>query len=1169
MKKTKIKRLKQKLHKVSEAKTHLKPKKFPANKINPVKDGIKNKLFPVVAIGASAGGLEAYTELLKNLNVDAGMAYVIIQHLDPHHSSFLPEIIGRETSLKVNIIKKEMKPEPNNVYIIQPNTDLIFKKGKISSVERQSGHHMPVDIFMRSLAEDNTHYPIGVLLSGTDSDGVIGMSFIKAAGGITYAQDKASSKFFDMPRNAIKADVVDFIMPPGAIARELARILRNNYLRISNPNDPEEVIPGGESEINKIFTMLNSNNGVDFSDYKPTTIKRRILRRMIVHKIENIKNYVQFLKKNPKELDLLYDDVLINVTSFFREPGMFEALKQKVFPEIFQNKDRNTPVRIWVTGCSTGEEAYSMAISLSEFKENRVSNAPIQIFATDLSDNGIEKARAGIYPEDIRNDLSEERLNKYFIKIDGKYQIIKNIRDLCVFAKQNVTQDPPFSKIDLISCRNVLIYLGQVLQNKVLPVFNYSLNNPGYLVLGSSETVGQHTGLFEIVDKKNKLFRKKSSVAKLPIDFSRIRISHPVIYNNKAENELRKIVLPEDDYKKIADIILLNKFIPASVIVNGDLDIIHFRGKTGSFLEFPPGEPTLNLLKVAREGLAIEIQMLFKKIKNNNRTATLNNVEINSNGSTKRINLSVTPVQGNGIKEKLYLVVFEEVYKPEVENHKKQLTPGKEKTESQKILVLRNELEKSQQSLQSNIEQVESSNEELRAANEEIQSSNEELQSTNEELETAKEELQSGNEELSTVNDELHSKNDELITANNDLNNLLSSINIPILILDKELYIRRFTSKAEKLLNLIPSDVGRKITDIKINIKPPDLKNLVTEVIETPVSKEFPVEGNENSWYLMRIRPYLTLDKKIEGVIIAFIDITELRQTLITLEKSKNKILLLNINLEKRVEERTKKLRLLNENLNVLNKKLNVEINERKHAEESLKILSKHLVNVQETERHRLSRELHDSINQLLSVVKMKLYSTEKLLKKNKTRLEPLKDVLDAKRLLETAINEVRSISKNLRPIILEELNLKSALQSVIEEFVKRTKISMKFSMTYFNKKLPAEAELHIYRIVQEALHNIEKHSKAASGSISISGKNSSFLLNIRDNGKGFASKAGKLKISHNKFGLIGMKERTESIGGAFNVISLKGKGTEIKVTVPLKPKKYNGKTKYLNDKGK
>src|SRR6266851_3001788 len=498
----------------------------------------RRALFPIVGVGASAGGLEAFTQLLKALPPRTGMAYVLVQHLDPTHESVLTELLTKTTEMPVRQVADATPVEPNHVYVIPPNVDLIISQGilRLTARTEARGHHMPIDRFLRSLAEDQGSNAIGVVLSGTASDGTLGLAAIKAEGGITFAQDEKSAKFDGMPQSAIAAGCVDLVLPPDGIAEELARICEHPYLAHSSSSEIAELIPDGDPQLKDILHLLRTANGVDFSDYKPATVKRRILRRMALHKVGELKGYVQFLQHHPAEVEALYEDILIKVTSFFRDPDAFEALKTEVFPSILKHRSPEEPIRVWVPGCSTGEETYSQAIALLEFMGNRSADIPIQLFGTDLGQGGIEKARAGIYPDSIAADVSPERLRRFFLKVEGGYRINKTIRDMCVFARQNLLQDPPFSRIDVISCRNVLIYLGPVLQKRIMPIFHYALKPKGFLMLGGAEgLLGTASDLFELMDRKHKIYYRKSTASRLHLDFAASQ--HPLEAGNRVTDK--------------------------------------------------------------------------------------------------------------------------------------------------------------------------------------------------------------------------------------------------------------------------------------------------------------------------------------------------------------------------------------------------------------------------------------------------------------------------------------------------------------------------------------------------------------------------------------------------------------------------------------------------------
>ncbi|BAL23973.1 chemotaxis protein CheB [Azoarcus sp. KH32C] len=831
-----------------------------------------NHVFPIVGIGASAGGLEAFSEFFEHLAPDLHMAYVLVQHLDPTHKSMLADLLAEKTSMPVSEAADGMRVEPNHVYVIPPNKNLAIHHGALHLMPSSSPRtpQVTVDYFLRSLAQDAGEQAVGIILSGTASDGMLGMKMIKAEGGVTFAQDEDSAKYFSMPHASIAAGSVDFVLPPKEIAAELARIVGRGT---DSERRPSERDKDEEDHLNKMFILLRRRTGVDFSYYKLTTIQRRIRRRMLLHKIDRMSDYVRLLHDRPAEVDVLYYELLINVTAFFRDPESFDALVQEVFPKIVRDRSPADPIRVWVAGCSTGEEAYSLAIALIEYMDEQGVNIPIQIFATDIDSQAIEKARAGIFPESIAQDVPQRRLNRYFTKVDQGYQIAKHIRDMCLFAKQNVVKDPPFSRLDLVSCRNLLIYLGPVLQKKALSLFHYALKPTGFLFLGVAETIGKYADMYKTIDAKHKIYVKKAITTPMHFDFSAPQFNLPEA--TPGEKERQAAVLAGQDLQRAVDRVLMKKYCPASVVINEQMDIVQFRGQTGDFLEPAPGEASFNLLRMAREGLAMELRDTVAQATRTRATARKEGIRFRRGEELMRVTIEVAPLAeyaGPGF----FLVVFQcfKERRPE---------PGdgtNDNEQAERLRGLEQELQSTKEYLQSVIEQDETINEELRSANEEILSSNEELQSTNEELETAKEELQSVNEELSTVNDELETRNREQLQLNNDLSNLLSSVNIPIVILDSDLSIRRFTPLAEKHLNLISTDVGRPISDINLNIQIPNLRKVLENVIETVNIREIEGQAHDGRWYSIRIRPYKTVDNKIEGAVIAFIDIDELKRGL-------------------------------------------------------------------------------------------------------------------------------------------------------------------------------------------------------------------------------------------------------------------------------------------------
>ncbi len=834
----------------------------------------------MAGFGASAGGLEAFTQLLTHLSSATGMAFVLVQHLDPKRESMLAEILSRATTMPVIEVHHATPVEPNHVYVAPRATDIriLNRVLCLQPYTATREPHMAIDYFFRSLAEDLRNKAIGVVLSGTGSDGSQGLKAIKTEGGITFAQDEASAKHDGMVRSAIAGGCVDFVLPPDEIAAELARLGSHPYVAPSKPAPPEEVIPVPDDALTQILRRIHSVTSVDLSLYKPNTIKRRILRRMLLNKAESLDDYLKRLQGNPAEVRALYEDMLINVTQFFRDPDTFHALKTDIFPRIV-GEDFAGVVRVWVPGCSTGEEVYSLAICLLEYLEERQLPIHVQLFGTEISEQALERARSGMYGEAIADDVSSERLKKFFVKMDRGYQISKRIRDCCIFARQNLTKDPPFSKLDLISCRNVLIYLGPELQKKVLPIFHYALKPTGYLLLGSSETIGAYAELFTLVDKKHKIFSKGHGPARLPVDLG---YGVPAMPSKGGGEHPGKgiISFAPGDMQKEADRIVVSRFGPPGVIINEELEVVQFRGQTGPYLEPAPGPASYNILKMAREGLFNDLRSAIHRAVSGDMTVRHEGLRVKHNGNFREFDLEILPLRRSPDDGRLFLVLFEATKQQAQKRPAQKPSRATKASAAGEIEGLRLELVATKESLQIIIEEQEASNEELRSANEEVQSSNEELQSTNEELETAKEELQSSNEELNTVNEELENRNAQLAQANDDLRNLLSSVNIPIVMVSSDLRIRRFTPQAEKVLSIIPSDAGRPIGNIRTNINVPNLEHLLTEVIESLRTHEAEVQDANGRWYLLRIRPYRTEDNKIEGAVLVLLDIDDLKHGL-------------------------------------------------------------------------------------------------------------------------------------------------------------------------------------------------------------------------------------------------------------------------------------------------
>jgi len=808
---------------------------------------LSKNLFPVVGIGASAGGLEAFKKLVKAIPQNSGIAYILVQHLHPDHSSALPEILQRETGVPVSEISDNVKVEPNHVYVIPSNKMLVATDGILQLSPRPSKDqkNMPIDIFFTSLAEVHQSHAIGIVLSGNGADGTLGLKNIKEHGGITFAEDLDSAAYDSMPQNAIKAGVVDFILFPEKIPKQLLK-LNSTFKMLPSDDDGTPAKLTEEESFKQIFSSLRLSNGVDFTYYKQSTIHRRILRRMIICKFEKIADYVALLKQSKPEQDLLFNDILIPVTSFFRDPKIFENVCKAVLPELIENKSNINPLRIWVAGCSSGKEAYSIAMCIYEYLSDRISTVRVQIFATDLSEKSIAKARLGIYNKNEMEGVSEERIRQFFIKSNGSYQVKKTIRDLCVFATHNFLKDPPFAKIDLISCRNVLIYLEPFLQKKAFTVFHYALNQKGYLWLGKSETTGPSSEFFLPFGKKDKVFTRKSFPGK---SMNVASESREETLSNK-DYSLRIPERKRDDFQKDADDILLSKYTPPGVIVNEQFDIVQFRGSTGDFLEPSPGKASLNVLKMARNGLSFEIRNALQRSKTTKETFIKENIAIN-NGK-KIVTIEVIPLL-NAV-DLHFLILFRDA-SPAINTTGDKASksfPLKDSPEKLRNKQLEKALSLAREDMRSITEDQEAANEELQSANEELLSGSEELQSLNEELETSKEELQSTNEELITVNQELFERNEMFNHEKLYAEAIVSTIHEPLLVVNADFKIisanksfyKTFRITEEETAGSILFDLqnnGWNIPDLRYQLL--RIQNDKEKFIEWEVTHNFPVAG--------------------------------------------------------------------------------------------------------------------------------------------------------------------------------------------------------------------------------------------------------------------------------------------------------------------------------------
>ncbi len=854
--------------------------------------------FPVVGIGASAGGLAAFEAFFAGMPADTepGMAFVLVQHLDPNHKSILTDLIRRYTRMQVFEVEDGMVVQPNCAYIIPPNRDMAFLNGALQLMEPAAprGQRLPIDFFFRSLAQDQHERAICIVLSGTGSDGTQGVRAIKGEGGMVMAQNPASTEYDGMPNSAIATGLVDYELPPAEMPAQLIAYVAHTFGR---PPRLATVPPRkAENALKKIFILLRAQTSHDFSQYKPSTIHRRIERRMAVHQIATMDGYIKHLQQTPAEVDALFRDLLIGVTSFFRDAEAFKVLEQQIIPKLLSGKRADGVIRVWSPGCSTGEEAYSLAILLAERQEAMKQSFKVQVFATDIDSQAIATARIGLYPASIAADISPERLAHYFAaEPDGNaYRIHKGIRDMLVFSEQNVIKDPPFSKLDLISCRNLLIYMGADLQKKLIPLFHYALNPDGFLFLGTSETVGEFDDLFAMLDRKLKLYQRRDDLHSTPraaLDrylppMSAINVALPRAARKAAD--VAKLPLRE-----LTEQALLQQVVPAGALVNGQGDILYLHGRTGMYLEPAPGEAGVsNILQMAREGLRFDLTTALHKAVAGKETVRQPGLRVKTNGAFTTVNLTIRPVTvGHAATSAapLYLIILEEVTSDQlpVTSDQSSVISETATDADARVAALKQELRAKDEYLQSANEELETANEELKSSNEEMQSVNEELQSTNEELETSKEELQSANEELATVNTELQTKVTDLLRANNDMNNLLAGTGIATVFVDHQLRILRFTPAATQIINLIHSDVGRPVGHIVSNLVGYDRLSMdMRAMLDTLAPVDVEVQTTEGTWYMMRIRPYRTLDNVIEGAVITFVDISETKAARAALQQA-------------------------------------------------------------------------------------------------------------------------------------------------------------------------------------------------------------------------------------------------------------------------------------------
>ena len=1086
--------------------------------------------FLIVGIGASAGGIQALKTFFGNVPQDSGNAYVVILHMSPQHESRLAELLQRSAPIPVTQVQARTKVEPNHIYVIPPNQNLSMSDGHLTLTDMigMSERRSPVDLFFRTLAETNDTRAVSVVLSGTGSNGSMGLKRIKEHGGIALAQDLNEAEYADMPRNAIATGMVDYVLP---VAEMPARILSyKQHLRPIVTAEPKEIEAVNAQALREIFTQLRIRTGHDFSNYKRGTMLRRIERRMGLRELSDLPAYAKFLRDNHHESQSLMKDFLISVTNFFRDPTSIDVLGKTILPEIFRNKSDEDQIRVWVPGCATGEEAYTIGILLNEALNASTTNPQIQVFATDLDAEAVAFAREGFYSEAEVADISPERLRRYFTKEHEAYRVKHDLRETILFAVHNVIKDPPFSHLDLISCRNLLIYLNRSAQSRVLEVMHFALNPTGYLFLGASESIEGSIDLFSMVNKEHHIYQGRPVPSRPLFPSSDVSFRPPTslsIEKERSPQELRAIErLSYIDLHQQ----LLEHFAPPSVVVNETYDIVHVSDRAGRFLVVSGGEPTNNLLKLIRPELRVELRTaLFKAVQNRIQVRT-NSLRVRTDEGWINVEILVKPVLRESDPARGFvLVLFEELGAASED-----IVPGQVANHVEPIARhLEDELMHSQSQLRLTIEQYEIQTEELRASNEELQSTNEELRSAAEELETSKEELQSVNEELTTVNQELRIKIEELSQANDDFTNLMSSTDIGTIFLDRSLNVKMFTPRSRDIFNLISSDIGRPLLDITHNMKYDDLLFDIERVTSTLQKVETEVQTSSGSWYIMRVLPYRTTGDRIDGVVLTFFNISESKAAKNEVERARGE-------LEVKVAERTS-------DLQQSNVALSTEIDQRRRSEVMRAKLLNQLVRAQEAERRRLARDLHDQLGQQLTALRLKLENLKGEVEKEKLQNE-VENLLAITAQLDS---DVDYLAWELRPAALDDLGLSEALRVYVRTWSEHFHIEAEYHTSGFeDQRLASEIENNLYRIAQEALNNVAKHAEASRVNVLLDRREPNVVLIIEDIGKGFISGRDQ---TDETMGISGMRERASLLGGKLEIESTSGEGATVFVTIPLR----------------
>ncbi|HEX3777843.1 MAG TPA: chemotaxis protein CheB [Polyangiaceae bacterium] len=1104
----------------------------------------------VVGIGGSAGSIAAMQRLLRMMPADPGMAFVVVMHLSPEHDSILGAVLQAASRMPVETATDGARVLPNHVYVIPPGKSLSLTDGslRLTDLERTSGRRLTVDLFFRSLADTHGPHAIAIVLSGADGDGALGIKRIKERGGLTIAQDPDEAEHADMPIAAIATSMVDWVLTTEKMPEQLlayhAREPRLNLPPEIGPNPAIVKRPSPSAEeaaLRDVLLFLRARTGRDFSYYKRATIVRRVARRMQVNSVEDLPSYLSFLRLHPGEAGALLQDLLISVTNFFRDREAFDALEARL-PDLFHNKTAADSIRVWVPACATGEEAYSVAILLSEYARTLDAPPAIQIFATDLDEDVLAEARNGVYPASISTDVSAERLQRFFVKEHHGYRVRRELREMLLFAVHDVLKDSPFSRLDLLSCRNLLIYLNRSAQRRAFEIFHFALRHDGLLFLGTSEAADDSSALFVPLDKKYRIYASRSTARpSLPMPLGPSTLARVIAQNegDPATSLARRppaqlgltssLRLSEEDRVSWSELHLklIERFGPPSLVINGEQEIVHLSAAAGQFLQFGGGEPTTQLFRVIHPMLRAELRALVFRARQTGEPSVAPSVPITLGEETKLVDLLVSPAAE--LAPDFLLISF--ALRPATEAAAQVATAKSEPVTQH----LERELEQTKLRLRDLVEQHEASTEELKASNEELQAMNEELRSATEELETGREELQSINEELTTVNQELKSNVEELGRSNSDLHNLMGATKIATVFLDRELRITRFTPPAVELFSLIPTDLGRPLSDLQHRLSYPELISDAARVLQELVPVEREVGETGGHFFLVRLLPYRTLEDRVPGVVLTFVDVTELHLAQRALKNAQRE-------LEQRVIERTAQL-------DRVNGTLRAEVLMHQRAEKARQELQRRLVTAQEEERSRISRELHDEVGQQLTALALLLKSLE-----NDANADCLNAKLrELRSMAESVGGQIHQLATELRPVALDQLGLQGALSGYLDSWRERSGVAVDlFCAGIDQQRLPRAIETTLYRIVQEAMNNIYKHAKATNVSVSIERRGDQVLAIIEDNGAGFTQEAQPNELV--RIGVAGMRERAAIVGGDLTIESTAGDGTIVRARLPIPP---------------